>query len=125
MDHSMHQPVELTAPAQEAPEPQDLHAGHQMSPAEPVEQEREQPVDHSMHAPAEQAQPAPEAADAPVDPHAGHDMAPATPQAEPMDHAAMGHGTAMHQELPATAPPLDHIPPLQPGATPPAFPAVT
>src|SRR3546814_1271733 len=76
MDHSMHQPVELTAPAQEAPEPQDLHAGHQMPPAEPVEQEREQPVDHSMHAPAEQAQPAPEAADAPVDPHAGHDMAP-------------------------------------------------
>src|SRR3546814_3916043 len=46
-------------------EPQDLHAGRQMPPAEPVEQEREQPVDHSMHAPAEQAQPAPEAADAP------------------------------------------------------------
>src|SRR3546814_14429344 len=88
MDHSMHQPGELTAPAQEAPEPQDLHAGHQMPPAEPVEQEREQPVDHSLHAPAEQAQPAPEAADAPVDPHAGHDMAPATPQAEPMEHAA-------------------------------------
>lgn len=124
MDHSMHQPVELTAPAQEAPEPQDLHAGHQMPPAEPVEQEREQPVDHSMHAPAEQAQPAPEAADAPVDPHAGHDMAPATPQAEPMDHAAMGHGTAMDQDLPATAPPLDPIPPVTPGDRAAAFPDV-
>src|SRR3546814_10255761 len=36
MDHSMPQLVELTAPAQEAPEPQDLHAGHQMPPAETV-----------------------------------------------------------------------------------------
>src|SRR3546814_12912986 len=73
---------------------------------------------------AEQDQPAPEAADGPVDPHAGHDMAPATPQAEPMDHAAMGHGTAMDQDLPATAPPLDPIPPVTPGDRAAAFPDV-
>src|SRR3546814_13691383 len=95
-----------------------------MPPAEPVEQEREQPVDHSMHAPAEQAQPAPEAADAPVDPHAGHDMAPATPQAEPMAHAAMGHGTAMDQDLPATDPPPDPNPQVTPGHRAAAFPDV-
>src|SRR3546814_14786895 len=51
-------------------------------------------------------------------------MAPATPQAEPMDHAAMGHGTAMDQDLPATAPPLDPIPPVTPGDRAAAFPDV-
>src|SRR3546814_14678479 len=86
MDHSMHQPVELTAPAQEAPEPPDLHAGHQMPPAEPVEQEREQPVNHSMHAPAEQAPLAPETADPPVDPPPGTDTEPAPPTTDPLDH---------------------------------------
>src|SRR3546814_16618689 len=80
MDHSMHQPVELTAPAQEAPEPQALHAGHQMPPAEPVEQERAPPVDHSLPAPADQAQPAPEAADERVYPPTGPTKAPTTPQ---------------------------------------------
>src|SRR3546814_2080511 len=117
MDHSMHQPVELTAPAQEAPEPQDLHAGHQMPPAKPVEQEREQPVDHSMHARAEQPQPAPAAADGPVDPHAAHDIPRATPQAAPMDHAAMGHSTPMDHDLLATGPPLGPIPPVTPNRT--------
>ena len=119
VDHSMHHPVEPAAPVQETPAPQDPHASHHMPPpAKPAQQEPS--VDHSVHAPAESAS----ATDEPADPHAGHHMPTAAPPAEPVDHAAMGHGTVVDEDLPATAAPRDPIPPVTPGDRAAAFPDV-
>lgn len=82
-----------------------------------------QAIDHSMHQPVEPAMQAQEAAE-PEHPHAGHQMPPVAPQAGPMDHAAMGHGTAADQDLPASAAPRDPIPPVTPADRAAAYPEV-
>lgn len=124
MDRFLQQPAAPPAPPQEASKAEGSHAGHPLLPAEPTDRESEQPADHSRHAPAEQAQPDPEASSQPVDPHVGHRVPPASQQAEPMDHAAMGHGMAVDQDLPATAPPREPIPLVTPADRAAAFPAV-
>lgn len=96
--------------------------GHDMPPAEPTEG-----MDHSaMGHPMPRAEEPAEAMD-----HAamGHDMPPAEPQQvmdhAGMDHAAMGHDMPMDAtadpDLPATAAPLEPIPPVTPADRAAAF----
>lgn len=100
-----------------------------------------QEMDHSMHAPQQKAEqrPAekPEAQiDSSVDPHAGHHMPPEPPAQQPeidhsaMDHSAMGHdmqadvSATPDPDLPASAPPIEPIPPITPADRLAAFPDV-
>lgn len=108
MDHStMQMPAPEPAPAAE--ETQETETKAQKPATKPA-------VDpHAGHA---RPAPAPTPAPPPVD-HAamGHDSVPPT---EEMDHSAMGHdmemsdNVAMDADLPATAPPIDPIPPITP-----------
>ena len=134
MDHStmdMPEPApaadrnEAQEPAQQEPAV-DPHAGHAMPPPTSESESQPAPVDHSAMGhdmPMTQQEPA-----EPVDHSAmGHDMPPPTQE---MDHSAMGHdmemsdNAAMDADLPATAPPLDPIPPVTPVDRLAAFPDV-
>jgi copper resistance protein B len=136
MDHSTMQiPTPEPAPAVEQNEAQepaskkepavDPHAGHAM-PAPAAESVPAQPIDHSAmdH---DMPMPPQEPAE-PVDHSAmGHDMPPPT---EEMDHSVMDHdmttsdGAGTDADLPATAPPIDPIPPVTPADRIAAFPEV-
>lgn len=140
MDHSsMQMPAATPAPPAGKPEPKpsvapattpkpanDPHAGHIM----PAPESRPEPATTTMdHSAMGHDMPPAEPKEAMDHAAMGHDMPPAEPQQvidhAAMDHSAMGHDMPMeataNPDLPATAAPLERIPPITPADRAAAF----